>query len=684
MITRAHRDRVEDYIRIGAEEGATVKVGGGRPAHLDRGWYVEPTLFADVTNDMRVAREEIFGPVAVVIPHDGVDDAIAIANDSPFGLSGTVWTEDEDAALAVARRVRTGTIALNTYTVDPDTPFGGYKESGIGREMGREGLDGYVELKSSRSPGRRWAEGGPLMSRHVVIVGAGSAGGVLAARLSEDPDVSVLLLEAGPDYPSVEQMPEDIRSAWTFGGMDHDWGYESAGVVATTATEPRFGIETPGVVPVPRGKVVGGSSAVNGSNAMRAYRSDFDRWVGLGNDEWSWEAVLPYFRRAEDDAAGGDWHGTGGPVPIRRFTGESLRPVMRAFLDGCAQAGHEIVEDLNAPGAVGAGSLPVNQVDGVRQSTAIAYLAPARRRPNLEIRAGVTVDRVELIDGRARAVVLTSGERIDADVIVLAAGAIGSPTHPAALRHRAGRQLERLGIALVHHLEGVGRNLRDHPMLYPTWTTDTDAVGALTPPLQAFLACSASGAHVQDQIDLNFVPFTLQPGAILVGMGLVRPYSIGHLELAAADPDVAPRIFLNLFDHPEDLQRMVTGVKIIRSIVGSAAMQRYVGDELWPGPDVTSDAAIAAAILGTPTTYAHVVGTCAMGQAGADWAVVDQRGKVHGLEGLHVIDASIMPTIPAVPTNMTTIMIAERCADALRASLAATAAAPAVAAPTMA
>jgi choline dehydrogenase len=522
------------------------------------------------------------------------------------------------------------------------------------------------------------------MSRQVVIVGAGSAGGVLAARLSEDPDVSVLLLEAGPDYPSVEEMPEDIRSAWTFGGMDHDWGYESAGVVATTATEPRFGIETPGVVPVPRGKVVGGSSAVNGSNAMRAYRSDFDRWVGLGNDDWSWDAVLPYFRRAEDDAVGGDWHGTGGPVPIRRFTGESLRPVMRAFLDGCAQAGHEIVEDLNAPGAVGAGSLPVNQVDGVRQSTAIAYLAPARRRPNLEIRAGVTVDRVELIDGRARAIVLTSGERIDADVIVLAAGAIGSPT----ILQRSGigpaGQLERLGIAPVHHLEGVGRNLRDHPMLYPTWTTDTDAVGALTPPLQAFLACSASGAHVQDQIDLNFVPFTLQPGAILVGMGLVRPYSIGHLELAAADPDVAPRIFLNLFDHPEDLQRMVTGVKIIRSIVGSAAMQRYVGDELWPGPDVTSDAAIAAAILGTPTTYAHVVGTCAMGQAGADWAVVDQRGKVHGLEGLHVIDASIMPTIPAVPTNMTTIMIAERCADALRASLAATAVAPAVAAPTIA
>jgi betaine-aldehyde dehydrogenase len=148
MITRAHRERVEEYIRIGIEEGATLKVGGHRPAQLDRGWYIEPTLFADVTNDMRIAQEEIFGPVVVVIPHDGVDDAVAIANDSPFGLSGTVWTEDADAALDVARRVRTGTFVLNTYTVDPNTPFGGYKQSGIGREMGREGLEEYIELKS--------------------------------------------------------------------------------------------------------------------------------------------------------------------------------------------------------------------------------------------------------------------------------------------------------------------------------------------------------------------------------------------------------------------------------------------------------------------------------------------------------------------------------------------------------
>ena len=148
LITRAHRDRVERYIAIGRDEGAEVVVGGGRPAGLDRGWYVEPTVFAGATNEMRIAREEIFGPVVTVIPHDGLDDAVAIANDSPFGLSGTVWTEDEDAALEVARRVRTGTFSINTYTVDPSTPFGGFKQSGIGREMAREGLDAYIEYKS--------------------------------------------------------------------------------------------------------------------------------------------------------------------------------------------------------------------------------------------------------------------------------------------------------------------------------------------------------------------------------------------------------------------------------------------------------------------------------------------------------------------------------------------------------
>lgn len=503
----------------------------------------------------------------------------------------------------------------------------------------------------------------------VIVVGSGSAGGVLAARLSEDADTDVLVLEAGPHYSTVDEMPDDVRLAWRFGGMDHDWGYTAAGVVVASE-DAKFGVEAGGV-PVPRGKVVGGSSAVNGSNALRAYPSDFDRWVGLGNDQWSWDAVLPYYRRMENDPIGGEYHGSDGPMPIRRFTGDALRPIMHAFLDACELAGHAPVDDLNSPGAIGAGSLPVNQVDGVRQSTAITYLMPALDRPNLELRAEVTVDRVELVGRQARAVVLTTGERIEADVIVLAAGAVGSPI----ILQRSGvgpaDVLERHGIDVIHPLEGVGRNLRDHPMLYPTWSADVDAVGPLDPPLQAFCLCTSSGASVADQIDLNLVPFTLEPGMINVGLGLVRPYSVGHLEIASRDPDVAPEISLQLFSHPEDLQRTVTGVKLLRRIFAQPALAAYAGDEQWPGPDALSDKAIADAIMAAPTTYAHVLGTCSMGQAGADWAVVDQRGRVHGLEGLHIVDASIMPTIPAVPPNMTVIMMAERCAEFLRDELAA-------------
>jgi choline dehydrogenase-like flavoprotein len=503
----------------------------------------------------------------------------------------------------------------------------------------------------------------------VIVVGSGSAGGVLAARLSEDPAVSVLVLEAGPYYPSVEEMPDDIRLAWRFGGMAHDWGYSATGV-SVQADGAQWGVEGGGV-PVPRGKVVGGSSSVNGSNALRAYPSDFARWVGLGNDVWSWEAVLPYFRRMENDPIGGDLHGTDGPVPIRRFTGDGLRPVMRAFVEACEQAGHTRVEDLSSPGAIGTGSLPVNQVDGVRMSTAVTYLIPALERPNLELRAEVTVDRVQLSGGRARAVLLTTGERLEADLIVLAGGAVGSPI----ILQRSGvgpvELLERHGIGVVHALPGVGRNLRDHPMLYPTWSADADAVGPLDPPLQAFCVCTSSGTRVEDQIDLNFVPFTLEQGSINVGLGFVRPYSVGRLEIASADPDVAPEIHLQIFSHQEDLQRTVTGFKLLREIFAQPALAGYVGDELWPGPDAVSDAALADAVMAAPTTYAHVLGTCSMGQAGADWAVVDQRGKVHGLEGLHVVDASIMPTIPAVPPNMTVIMMAERCAEFLREELAA-------------
>jgi betaine-aldehyde dehydrogenase len=148
LVAERQRDRVEKYIVAGQEEGAEVVVGGGRPAGQETGWYVEPTLFAKVTNDMRIAQEEIFGPVISAIPFEDVDDAVRIANDSTYGLSGSVWTADADVGLDVAKRIRTGTFNINGFMLEPCAPFGGYKQSGVGREGGPEGLAAYLEDKA--------------------------------------------------------------------------------------------------------------------------------------------------------------------------------------------------------------------------------------------------------------------------------------------------------------------------------------------------------------------------------------------------------------------------------------------------------------------------------------------------------------------------------------------------------
>ncbi|MEU8874471.1 GMC family oxidoreductase N-terminal domain-containing protein [Streptomyces javensis] len=506
------------------------------------------------------------------------------------------------------------------------------------------------------------------MSRHVVICGAGSAGCTLAARLTEDPGTSVTLLEGGPDYPAPEDMPDDIRSAWIFGVPDHDWGFTSE-AVAVSDNIPSWSVVNAGEVPMPRGKVVGGSSAVNGTNALRALPVDFARWQAMGADSWGWDSVLPYFRKLEDDPAGGSWHGTGGPIRVRRFPGTEQTPVTKAFIEACQGLGHRYVDDLNGPNPCGVGPLPTNQVDGVRQSAALCYLTPdVRARPNLTVRPDTLVDRVETVNGRAQAVILATGERLAGDTVVISAGSYCSPGILIRSGIGPADDLDRLGVPLVHANEAVGRNLRDHPFSTLAFQP-TSAFDQSDPPLQTLLHRASSGTRDDSGIDLQVVLFTVDPARIFVGVALLRPYSIGRVETVSRDPRVAPRIVANFYQHPEDLARVVEGVKHIRELVAHPALKAYVGEEVFPGADVVGDAAIAAAVQGAPTTQAHPVGTCSMGPAASPWGVVDQRGAVHGVDGLYVIDASIMPTLPVVPTNLTTIMIAERCADHLRKTL---------------
>jgi choline dehydrogenase len=522
------------------------------------------------------------------------------------------------------------------------------------------------------------------MAQRVVVVGAGSAGCVVAARLSEDPETSVVLLEAGPDYPDVHAAPIDIRSGFVMGGTDHDWGYLSEPQAAPGAAATP-GSEAAGVVPVLRGKVVGGSSSVNGTSIMRSTPTDFAAWVAAGNPAWSWDAVLAAYRRLEADPIGGPAHGTDGPLPVHRFPVAEMRPVHRAFLDGAAALGHPLIDDHNAPDSLGAGPIPLNQVDTVRQSAAVTHLLAARGRPNLVLRAGVEVDRLDLVDGRPRAVVLTGGERIECDRVVLAAGVYGSP----AILMRSGvgpaEELRALGIEPVLDQPHVGRHLRDHPMFVVAAEGDLDALGELIPPVQTMLTMTSDGSADPSHLDVEVALmvttehtsewFTAPPGTLLLGVALVRPTSEGRMALASADPSAAPRIWLNFFEDPSDLDRILVGVETARELLATPAMKPFVVAETFPGPGVRGDGLRELVQAATPS-YAHGVGTCRMGP-GPDSAVVDQTGRVHGLDDVWVIDASIFPALPSVPTNSTTMVLAERCVAWLRGTEPAPAPAPA-------
>jgi choline dehydrogenase len=493
----------------------------------------------------------------------------------------------------------------------------------------------------------------------VVIVGAGSAGCVLAARLSEDPNRSVLLLEAGPDYPEVALLPPEIASA-RFPAFTHDWGYVS---------EPfRTGRGTN----VNRARLVGGCSATNGTGAVRGWPGDYDEWAARGNPGWSFAEVLPFFRRLETDLDfATEWHGQDGPVPIRRYAPEERAPLHQAVLDAGVAAGYAYVEDQNAPGAMGVGPLPVNVVDGVRQSGALTYLAAARSRPNLTIRSDVLVDRVLFAGNRAVGVQLASPrESVTAGRVILSAGAYGSP----AILMRSGLgsadELRALGIPVRADMPGVGQNLQDHPLLNLRYAAPPAAVWEHAPIFQSVVTFKSSPAV--EGFDLHIYPMSALPwdtaesptdAACTLFVSLVRPRSRGFVRLRSAEPDAPLCIDLGYFTDPADMPRMIEAVRAARRLARTAPLSEIAVRELYPAPETPDDPeALEAVVWERIETYHHPVATCSMGPARNPMAVVDARGNVHGMDGLAVVDASIMPTVPAANTNIPTIMVAERCA----------------------
>jgi len=485
----------------------------------------------------------------------------------------------------------------------------------------------------------------------IVVCGAGTSGCVAAARLSEDAGNEVTLLEIGPHYrPGA--WPAELTHSHRIIKESHDWGY-----MARAGASPRL-------VHVPRGRVVGGSSVTNGAIALRGHPEHYDEWDALV-DGFGWDSWLPWFRavEADRDFGGEPWHGDSGPIPVGRYP----RPWMEMqerFAEAALHVGHGWVDDHNAPGAVGIGPVPLNMVDGVRQTPADHYLDPALDRDNLTLRPGVLVDRVRVAGGVVRGVVLAGPdgpEEIPADAVVMALGTYATPA--ALLRSGIGptAEITRHGIPVVADVPGVGRGMQDHPKVSYRFELALDAPAWPSPWYQ----CLLTGAHdvggerrvyqvmpYSGQVDggQRFTDLNVQVADARSRRGMVR--------LQGTDPELQPVIEMGWFLEPSDRAAAVAAGQRLMEVARAPSLAAVLTP--WPGLDDPDH------VLRTVETFHHPVGSCRMGRDDDPGAVVDSGGRVRGVEGLWVMDASVIARVPSANTHLAVIALAERLCTVFR------------------
>jgi choline dehydrogenase len=546
---------------------------------------------------------------------------------------------------------------------------------------------------SGQEDGRLFmADAVEIIETDFVIVGAGSAGCTLAGRLSEDAGTSVTLLEAGgPDRNPWIHIP--IGYGKTIVDPRLNWRYETE-KGAEIADRPMYWA---------RGKVLGGSSSINGLLYIRGQARDYDQWRQLGNAGWSYEDVLPYFRKAEDQENGADaYHGSGGPLRVSNL--KERNPLCDAFIDSAVEAGIPRTEDFNGASQEGVGYYQITTRNARRCSAAVAYLKPAKRRPNLRIVTHALAERI-LFDGRRAVGVVfeRAGRRTTVRArreVILSGGSINSPQLLLLSGVGTAGELSELGISPVHDLPGVGENLQDHYGAIITYRsrlplTVNDIMRSPLRQVQAGLqymlfrtgpltisaaqvgAFARSGPHVETP-DIQFLFQTFSHDEYDAGLHKfsgfanvvcpVRPESRGRLALRSADPKDTPLMQPNYLASETDRRVLVEAMKLSRRVAEKAAIAAHIVAEYAPGPAVRSDDELLAYARETGLSIAHQVGTCKMGND--PMAVVDNTLKVRGIDRLRVVDASIMPTLVSGNTNAPTIMIAEKAADMIRGKAA--------------